>query len=212
MKPRNKKLLAALAVGTLIGVGSAAFINSSLLEKQAPDIQGLLWPNPRVLEPFAITDHQRQQFSLGRLRGKWSFLFFGYTHCPDVCPLTLAKLDKVSRMIRETPAAGGDVQFVFVSVDPARDTPEKLAAYVNYFNAEFIGATGADENLMPLTRQLGIFFERDPPDSNGDYSVAHSSAVLLIDPEGSLLAVFQAPHDPADVAKRFRQIREFIEG
>ncbi len=212
MKGRLFKLVFAVAAGTLIGVGAAALVATKLKEAEPPDIQGLLWPDPKVVQPFALTDQRGEPFTLAQLTGRWSFLFFGYTHCPDVCPTTLAMLDKVSRELDRGPTSNRDVQFVFVSVDPGRDTPEYLGKYVGYFNPDFLGVTGADEALTQLTRQLGIYTEREPPDADGNYLVGHGTAVLLIDPAGRLVGVFQAPHDALDVAERFRQMRRFVEG
>lgn len=206
MRGRLFKLAFAVTAGTLIGVGVA----SQFKEARPPVIQGLLWPNPKAVQPFALADHRGAPFTLEELKGRWSFLFFGYTHCPDVCPTTLAMLDKVFRELGQEPTSNRDVQFVFVSVDPERDTPELLGKYVGYFNPEFLGVTGAAEALTPLTRALGIYAEREPPDANGNYLVSHGAAVLLIDPAGRLLGVFQAPHDPLDIAERFRQMRRFV--
>jgi protein SCO1/2 len=212
MRGRRFKLFFAVTVGVLIGVGVAEFVASQLKQARPPDIQGLLWPDPKVVQPFALLDHRGKPFTLEQLKGKWSFLFFGFTHCPDVCPTTLSILDRVSRELGKESVSNRDVQFVFVSVDPARDTPEILGKYVAYFNPDFIGVTGADETLLPLTRQLGIYVERETPDAEGNYLVAHGAAVLLIDPEGRLLGVFQAPHDALDIAERFRQMRRFVTG
>ena len=212
MRGRLFKLVFTLTVGTLIGVGASAFVASKFMKAQPPDIQGLLWPDPKVVQPFALADHRGEPFTLKQLKGRWSFLFFGYTHCPDVCPTTLAMLDNVSQELGQEPTSSRDVQVVFVSVDPERDTPEHLGKYVGYFNPEFLGVTGVDEALTLLTRQLGIYTAREPPDASGDYLVGHGAAVLLIDPVGRLLGVFQAPHDAPDIAERFRQMRRFVEG
>src|SRR3979490_2637263 len=87
-----------------------------------PDQVMTLFPAPKPLTPFTFTDHENRVFDLSRLRGKWSFLFFGYTHCPDVCPTTLAVLARTHEEIVKTTAAAHDLQFVFISVDPSRDT------------------------------------------------------------------------------------------
>ncbi len=212
MRARLVKLAFALAAGTLIGVGAAALVASRIDEARAPDIQGMLWPEPKVVQPFALVDHRGEPFTLEQLKGRWSFLFFGFTHCPDVCPTILSMLDKVARELGKEPMSNRDVQFVFVSVDPERDTPEVLAKYVGNFNPDFIGVTGANESLTSLTRQLGIYAEPEPPDGHGNYSMDHGTPVLLIDPAGRLLGVFQSPRGPLDVAERFRQMRRFVTG
>jgi protein SCO1/2 len=212
MRNRLVKLVFALTAGTLIGVGAAALVASKLEEARPPDIEGLLWPDPKVVEPFSLVEHRGEPFTLEQLKGRWSFLFFGYTNCPDVCPTILSMLDKVAQELGKEPMSNRDVQFVFVSVDPARDTPEVLAKYVGSFNPDLIGVTGVKEKLTSLTRQLGIYVEHEPSDAHGDYSVDHGVPLLLIDPAGRLLGVFQSPRGPLDVAERFRQMRRFVTG
>ena len=211
MPPRYYKLAIALIAGTLVGVGAAAFVSSKLEAARPPAVPGFLWPDPPALPEFTLTDQRGEPFGLDRLKGRWSFLFFGFTHCPDVCPTTLSMLAKVSRELEPDDGPGGDPQFVFVSVDPARDTPARLGEYVAYFDPDFLGVSGPDSALQPLARQLGIFVRRDAPDADGNYLVAHGAAVLLVDPQGRFVGVFQAPHDPVAIATSYRLIREFLE-
>jgi protein SCO1/2 len=164
---------------------------------------------PRLLPSFALTDHEGQPFDESRLEGHWSFLYFGYTFCPDVCPITLVNLRDVRELLE---ARGGahaldGVQFVFVSVDPERDTPERLAEFVPYFHADFIGVTGAANELERLTAALGIHHAKAEGGSERDYLVDHSTAVMLIDPQRRLHAVFSRPHDPDAIAAAFLKIR-----
>ncbi|GMQ75267.1 MAG: SCO family protein [Gammaproteobacteria bacterium] len=210
MRGRLFKLFFAVTVGTLIGVATAEFLASKLKEAPLADVQGLLWPDPKVVQPFALVDHRGAPFTLEQLKGRWSFVFFGYTNCPDVSPLTLSMLDKVAGELGKEPVSNRDVQFVFVSVDPVRDTPEVLGKYLGNFNPNFIGVTGTDEMLTSLTRQLGIYVVRETPDADGNYAVDHGTAILLIEPAGRLLGVFQAPRGALDVAERFRQMRRFV--
>ncbi len=212
MRDRLVKLAFALTAGTLIGVGAAALVASQLDEARPPDVEGLLWPDPKIVQPFSLVDHRGDPFTLEQLKGRWSFLFFGYTNCPDVCPTVLSMLDKVAQELGKEPTLNRDVQFVFVSVDPVRDTPEVLRKYVGDFNPDFIGVTGANESLTQLTRQLGIYAKPEPADAHGHYSMDHGTPVLLIDPAGRLLGVFQSPRGPLDVAERYRQMRRFVTG
>src|SRR5437764_11967587 len=113
-----------------------------------------LFPAPKPLAAFAFTDQENRVFDLSRLKGKWSFLFFGYTHCPDICPTTLATLARARENIAKSAAGAKDVQFVFISVDPNRDNASKLEQYVAYFHATFLGATGGAAQVCTLTCQL----------------------------------------------------------
>jgi len=170
----------------------------------------LTLPEPRVIADFALVDDQGEPFSLDNLRGRWSLIFFGFTHCPDVCPSTLYDLkqihEKLGRM--DSDAASGR-QVLFVSVDPERDTPEKLQQYVDYFHPDFIGVTGAQEQLAPLTMQLGIAYRIEEHESGStQYNVDHSVSILLTDPQGRLRGVFPAPHDTDKMAAELAAVFE----
>ena len=212
---RNSKLLLAGTLAAAMGL-TAGFLLSHYMadrtQQQQASIPGFLWPNPKMLRAFSLVDQHGQPFDRERLKGKWTFLFFGYTHCPDVCPVTLAVLQQVAQALRASPKGARDVQIVFVSVDPERDTPARLAEYVRYFDDEFVGATGNAVDLDVLTRQLGIVHMRLQPSEDGNYLVDHTAAILLTDPEARWLAVFSAPHKAPEIAKRYQEIRSVVEG
>lgn len=162
-----------------------------------------------VLEPasplpeFRLHDQNNQVLDRARLQGKWSYVFFGYTHCPDICPTTLVVLSDVRKI------AGGKehgIQYVFISVDPKRDKTATLKNYLPYFHPEFIGATGDQGELMRLTRALGAYYEIGQA-QNGNYEVHHSAAIFLIDPEARLRALFAGPHDAARLAQGLRRLK-----
>jgi len=158
-------------------------------------------PKPRVIADFRLLDQQGRSFSLDRLRGKWSLLFFGFTHCPDVCPSALYDLRQVADRLRQAGPGIAAHQVVFVSVDPERDSPERMREYVSYFDPDFLGVTGDTAQLVPLTRQLGVAWriEEHLPGSE-QYTVDHSASVLLMDPSGRLYGVFAAPIDPESMS------------
>src|SRR5437867_2566133 len=120
-----------------------------------PDQVITLFPDPKPLTAFALTDDKNRVFDLASLKGKWSFLFFGFTYCPDVCPTTLAVLARVRDNIAKNTVGAEDLQFVFVSVDPNRDTASKLGQYVEYFDTTFLGVTGDNAQIGNLASQLG---------------------------------------------------------
>jgi protein SCO1 len=138
------------------------------------------------------------------LIGHWTLLDFGYTFCPDVCPTTLATLKDVKTRLEAggTPAP----QVIFVSVDSARDTPERLTKFVRFFDPGFIGATGDDAALASLVKHLGVQYERHDAQDKKRYVVDHSAVVYLIDPQGKLKATFSWPHDPAALAADYAQL------
>ncbi len=182
--------------------------------KPAPQpikIPGLLWPPPQQIQAFDFADHHNNPFGLERLQDKWSLVFFGYTHCPDICPITLNVLSKVDELLADDPPMHADLQVLFVSVDPERDSPEQLASYVGYFNERFIGLSAEEQEMTRLTRKLGIAYFLTGDLSSDNYLVDHSSAVLLLDPQRRLVGIFSAPHRAADIAERIARIRKFVD-
>ena len=176
-----------------------------------PDQVITLFPEPKPLTAFALTDHRNRVFDLASLKGKWSFLFFGFTHCPDVCPTTLAVLARARDYIARNTAGAEDVQFVFISVDPNRDTAGKLGQYVDYFDTTFLGVTGDDAQIGNLAGQLGAMYKVTITPGVENYPVYHSAAVFLLDPRARYHAVFTPPHDAEAISRRFKVVRE-LEG
>jgi protein SCO1/2 len=164
---------------------------------------------PRQLSPFALIDQRGEPFNLDNLRNRWSFLAIGYTHCPDVCPTMLLTFNEIDRQLTRMASKASKADFVFVSVDPERDTPDKLDRYVRYFNPRIQGATGSEAALQGLTSQLGMLYKRVQTDGSAlGYLVDHSASILLIDPLGRLTAVFTPPHDASVMAQDFVSITD----
>jgi protein SCO1/2 len=173
-----------------------------------PDRVMTLFPEPKPLTAFALTDHKSRVFDLASLKGKWTFLFFGFTHCPDVCPTTLAELARARGDIARNTAGAENIQFVFVSVDPNRDTTGKLGQYVGYFDTSFLGVTGDDAQIGNLAGQLGAVYKVTITPGVENYPVYHSAAVFLLDPRARYHAVFTPPHDAEAISRRFKVVRE----
>lgn len=183
----------------------------SCSQPQPPALQqGTLLPQAKVIGDFSLIDHNDKPFSLSRFKNHWTFTFFGYTHCPDVCPTSMAMLAQVQRRLEEN-GTEELPQVVFVSVDPQRDTPASLATYVPYFHPEFLGVTGDSEEILKLTRQLGILYAKAETDNSQSYLVDHSASIILFDPDGGFRALFGPPHDPAKIASDFLAIRDYYE-
>lgn len=161
---------------------------------------------PDQLARFELLTQDGHKFDNRRLNNKWSFLFFGYTYCPDICPTNLAVFKQVQRKLTEKDKVAG-VQFIFVSIDPARDTPSRLKEYVGYFNSEFLGITGDQHQLRNLADSVGAGYARAVYDGSDKYLMNHSSAVLLVNPDGKLQGIFKAPHEIDTLVQGFLQIR-----
>jgi len=208
---KRHDLRTIVIISALIVFGSGIGIYTAR-QHQVPlpsQIEGMMWPESKSLLPFSTTDQNGMEFGLQNLQGKWSFIFFGYTHCPDICPITLTVFDDVYEKLR-TNQQQADVQMIFVSVDPERDTIEQLHDYVSYFNENFIGLGGSLEQIQSLTGQMGIAFFHEQPSATGDYLVNHSASVFLVDPLGQLIAIMSAPHSADDILSRFFKIKAFI--
>lgn len=200
--------IAALVVVTVVALGAGTLVGRWWSNAgNQPEIAGFVYPQPRAMSPVTLTAHDGTPFTLDRLRGKWSFVYFGYTYCPDVCPTTLAELARVHALLAQA-AADDDTQYIFVSVDPKRDTPPHLAQYVAHFDKQFIGVTGTRAALDKLTQQVGVAYDY-PEGTDGDnYTVSHSSIVALFDPDARLHAVFTAPHKAESIVDGFRRLRD----
>lgn len=203
-----------LAMMLIAGLAFAAGIGLSYWHNardDIPPIDGLLWPNPPAVPEVNLVRDDGTPFKLADLRGKWTLMFFGFTHCPDVCPTTLDMLAQVHTILKESPPYGAQGQVVFVSVDPQRDEPAQLAQYVQYFHRDFIGVTGPEAELKSLTRALGVLFMKIA-EGGSDYTVDHSAGVFFIDPAGRLVSVLTPPHTADSVIARFKAISAFING
>ena len=158
----------------------------------------IMYPAAQAVGSFELQRADGRKMTGADLRGHWTIAFFGFTHCPDICPTTLATFKQVWK---ELGARGKTdrVQFLFVSVDPQRDTPGQLARYVGFFDKEFVAATGTDDQLTALTRSLGLVYARIP-DESGGYSVDHSASAVIHDPPSRAAPVFRPPFEPGPIA------------
>lgn len=159
-----------------------------------------------------LTDNHGKPFTEARFKDHWTFVFFGFTNCPDVCPTTLLVMKQVWSKISADSKAMPSPQMVFVSVDPDRDTQQKLNGYVTYYNPDFIGVRGPHNKLDILVNQLGALYGYEDGTNKDNYTVNHSAQIILIDPQGNMRAVFTPPLTVDDIANTFVQIRKFHRG
>lgn len=192
-------LLAALAGATTAWI--------SMRGRSAPPVleQATLLDHARPLPEFELTDHAGRAFQRASLRGHWTLMFFGFTNCPDVCPTTLATLADVRRQLAQLPASDQPL-IAFLSVDPARDTPEALGRYVAHFDTQFLGVTGPPEAIEALTKSLGVAVSVGAASQDGNYTVDHTAAIFLVDPTVAYAAVFGSPHAANVIARDYRSI------
>ncbi len=210
----RSRFLIILGLIAVVALGVVSYTQLNRETPMAPPPEALaevLLPEYRAVTPFNLTDGDGQAFNRSRFEGKWSFLFFGYTHCPDICPTSLAMLRMVAKNLQQTPAYYQDSQFAFISVDPKRDKPQQLKSFVSYFHPDFLTATGEKSEIDNLARQLGAIYMFEGDTNSDDYIVNHSATVVLLDPEGRWVARFNPPHKAAEIAEQFRRIRDYFQ-
>lgn len=158
-----------------------------------------------VMEPlqFQLTGESGQPITASDFQSKVVLMYFGYTNCPDVCPTTLAKL---ARALKQLGAKADRVRVLFVSVDPARDTPKVLRQYTSAFAPQVIGATGDDKTLTALTKRYRVAYRRDKPDAHGNYAVYHSSAIFVFDGDGKARLLITGSESAKAIATDLRTL------
>jgi protein SCO1/2 len=169
---------------TIVALGIVMVIGWVLIacQSSAPAFKGTVLDSPRTVTDFALTDQHGKTFRLSDQRGQVVLLFFGYTFCPDVCPMTLGTWKRVHEALGEEAER---VRFVFITVDPERDTPERLREHVENFNPDFFGLTGAPDELEPVYQQFGVYYEKDTAtESAAGYLVSHTASSFVVDPDG----------------------------
>ncbi|RLA38725.1 MAG: SCO family protein [Gammaproteobacteria bacterium] len=180
-------------------------------QKTVPkELIAVLRPHANPLLPFTMTDQTGELYTEQQLKGKWSFFFFGYTYCPDICPTTLSTLKLMSNELKKDPSTASDMQIIFVSVDPDRDTPEGLARYMEYFGPEFTGMTGFPNNIADLAKQFGAAYIKEAETAPGNYLISHSSSIFLVDPQVRVVASFSPPHHHETITSQYQQIHELF--
>lgn len=207
--PSRGKLALVLIIALAVTAGFAWRLGSDAVVQAPEEIADYLFWEAKALTTFTLVGANNEALRLDDLKGKWSFIFFGYTHCPDVCPFTLSALGAAFKILEQDPTVSPAIQGIFVSVDPKRDTPELLKEYAPYFNDRFSGVTGTTAQVDAITRQMGAFYEIHPGKPEESYLVSHNSAIFLVDPRGRLYGRFPPPHASREIAEIFAKIRAF---
>jgi len=191
--------LLAASAGIWVALHSSSDTADDLEGLQQQLRNSLVFPDDfKSVPTFSLLNQHGDTVSDELLKGQWNLIFFGFTHCPDVCPLTLSTVRQAVDEIRED-AGIPDPQVVFVSVDPKRDTPEKLSQYVAFFDPTYIGLTGELNNIYELTRPMNIVVQFTADEENPEsYTVDHTASIFLVDPELRVRGSFKVPHE-ADV-------------
>ena len=174
----------------------AGFWLARELASSGPELASGTWlPQPKTIADFQLTDNTGQPFSRRNLQGKPTLVFFGFTHCPDVCPTTLVKLAQAKKA-----AHVPGLNVVFVTIDPARDTQQLVGTYAHAFDPDFVGVTGAEKVIDDMAHDFGVAVNKvDLP--GGDYTMDHTAAVFLLNTRGQVAGIFTPPFDTPKLAQ-----------
>lgn len=201
---KKAHLLVIATIALALGFSASLFV----FEAKPVKLEAGLWfgDQAKALPEFELIDHNNKTLGKPQIADKWSIMFFGYTHCPDVCPTSLQAMSDMLNAIDDA-SVRRQVQVIFVSVDPERDTAEILKTYVQYFHPDFIGATAALPDLDILTSAIGIAHSRDKSQENQPaYDVSHSSSIILLNPRAEFAGLFSTPHNSLAMASDLRKI------
>lgn len=216
MSPQNNKHPFPFGTLLLAALFALAMLVTWLLVKPSSppaELQGVLRSDYRPLAQFHLQSRSHGPIQREDLLGKWTFVFFGYLSCPDVCPNTLHELGAFRSLLDDAGGAAADAaQVLFVSVDPERDSEEALASYVAHFDRRFIGATAGKAAIERFARQFGAGYVFEEETAPGQYGVAHTSAVFLVDPHARIVATFSQPHYASTLLSQYLKITEYYAG
>jgi len=179
----------------LIGILLCLLLLTPACSRQAHEFGGAVYEEPQAVPDFTLSAANGQSVSLSDFRGQYVFIYFGYTFCPDLCPDTLAKLARVHQQLGDE---AGQVQVVMISVDPERDTPERLAEYVAAFDDSFVGLTGSPAEIDAAGAAFGLYYEKHEGTAATGYLIDHTARTYLLDPDGRILVAY--PYDATDDA------------
>ncbi|MDO3387749.1 SCO family protein [Gilvimarinus sp. SDUM040013] len=168
----------------------------------------IMFDMPRRFEPFELVNQNAEAFTQEDFKGHWSLLYFGFTHCPDICPTTMADM---SRLVSALPQdIANNTEVMLISLDPARDTPELMKQYVTYFGADFTGVTGDFLTIRRFANQVNVAFSKVT--QGDDYTIDHSGNVVLINPRGDYHGFFKPPFELAKLKATYSSIYQSFDG
>ncbi len=201
MSRRTAIVLLTVICAAALGLLAARFVFKTSAPPALPAPQAItLLPSPRTLPAFSLQQDDGSALTPDTLKGHWTVVFLGYTHCPDICPTTLAQLSAAQKQWQALPAASRP-RVLFVSADPERDTPELVTRYARAFHPDSLAATAPVPELERFARTLSLVFMKSPdPDGSPDYAIDHSAALVLLDTQARMAGVAQPPFDVPGIA------------
>ena len=193
-KTRHTVIILVAIVALMLGLFFSKHLQKDKID--VSEFNGTLLDHPRKISPFSLTGIDHQPFNNQRLLGKWTFVFFGFTSCGSICPTNMAELGKMYRIL-ESKGVKSLPNVVMISVDPERDSLEKLSHYVKAFDQHFYGARGREQSIRAMANELGIAYikvARKGDDGDKNFDIEHTGTIMLFNPKGELTAFFTMPH------------------
>lgn len=212
MPDKSKRMTVTIAILlAIIALSAGLFVSQHINSKKSVDasqLHGTLLDKPRTVQAFSLMGIDDKPFNHDSLRGSWTMVFFGFTHCGSMCPTAMAELGKMYRLLAEK---GVKIlpQVVMISVDPARDSLEKLGHYVKAFDSHFYGARGSEASIKAMTHEMGIAYIKIAPKGTVDanhYDIEHTGTIMLFNPQGELVAFFTTPHQADLLAQDYTML------
>lgn len=179
-----------LAVAFVVLIGSYYLGNQYQRNRMAGQSLAMLHSPPKPIAPFSLERADEAGLNNADLEGRWSLLYFGDSHCPDLCPTAMGNIVRLYNRLAVNPEVQQSLKFIFVSLDPLRDTPERLRSYVSGYHPGFTGVSGSEEDVKALAREFSIYYKQQPPDDDGNYRIDHSVSLSLVNPQGRIAAYF----------------------
>ncbi len=219
-KKQNRRVVTIIVIVILILIGLGIYShtmkkatplvnpndNNPATVKQSDNSNQTLLPSPKAISTFNLTDDNSKPFTNDSLKGHWTLMTFGFSHCTDVCPLTLTELNKMYNQLKSQYPSDQLPQVVFVSVDPERDHTNVLHNYVTNFNPNFIGATGLKDDLNTFVKDLGVFYSKKPSNDPNTYGMDHSSQIYLFNPDGNWIGILTFPFQSDQLVKTYQNL------
>jgi len=208
MKYLKKRNFILLLLSFTLVVGITAIITthySNFHKKIRITINGTVLPNPRMIQPFELINTQGKLFTNKDLKGHWTLIFFGFTHCPDVCPTTLSEISKAYFKLESTLPPKLLPTVIMVTIDPERDSISNLNDYLEKFNPKFIALRGNMDATKYFANQMSVAFGKVNL-QDGKLTLSHSARIILLDPDGNIRAFFSYPHRSDILARDYKKV------
>lgn len=197
---RRTVTILVIVVALVIGLQVSNVIRDDTLDYEGLREQGtVIFEQPRQISDFELMDHNEDAFTPDALEERWTLIFFGFTHCPDICPLTMVDLARVMEAL--PPELQDNTQVLMVTLDPARDEPDVLAEYVPHFHPEFVGVTGEFLTIRRMANEFNVAFSKVTLED--DYTIDHGGHIALVNPRGDYHGFFRPPFNPEVMAEHY---------